>query len=226
MIVINEQQIRKAIYEALKERLDEGTNMSSLYHFTTSYNLAGILEDGHLKTSDGRNGARYISFTRHRSAAEGFAGTDEAYNVRIEVDGVGLSNLRNSKISPFEFYSPGRSRRKTGKTAKERYRLARLNPDVYSDNDTREFYNQAEESFETDARYIDIANIVKRIDIVMDETSYDHYDNNVGYCLDAVETGSPLLKLCYVYYDWYNFNYQTGKCIPLVKYAEMSRTAE
>ena len=213
--IVKESELRKMIAECIMESIQEGTNMLSLYHFTNLSGLYGILKSGSISTNSRqryiRNGKNYVAFTRHKSAVEGFALPSES-TVRIEVDGTALSNIRNSNVGSFEFYSPDRTQRTRARTsqrfgayglsAKEKYANAKKPNDVYNFDD-EEYMNQAEESFETDADSINVNKIVKRIDVFIGNKK------DLSFILS---TNSPLLDKVYVYNSFKDFSYQTNKC--------------
>lgn len=219
--VLNRETIRRIISECI-ERLNEGTNQQSLYHFSQSRYLPSILSSGTLKTDDSqkstRNGKRFISFTRHRSAFEGYAVVAES-NVRIEVDGTRLSGIHGVEIVPHEYYSPQRIEQRRNKatrrniSAKQRYADV-LSSNLYFDRGTAEMYNQAEESVETSANAVDISRCVRRIDVLVNNED-DKHD-----CIKSAETGGELLKFVWVYHNPKDFNYQTDNCIPLVEFVK------
>lgn len=204
MYRIDENTIRKIVREALREI---GTNMQSLYHFTYLSRLVEIVETGRLNLDDSsgyaRNGKNYMSFTRHKSALEGFA---DARNleVRIEADGVALSNIRGGDVIPYEFYSPGGPNdwhhEPSAKTAYRNY--------LKKWHRRNEYFNQAEESFEGNMDSIPVS-VVERIDILVTDTT------NLNYLKEIMETGSELIDKIFIYTDWRDYNLQTNKCTPI-----------
>jgi hypothetical protein len=208
MVRINENTLRKIIRTALYEAINEiGTNMQSLYHFTYLSRLVEIVESGRLILHDAdeyaRNGRNYMSFTRHKSALEGFA---DARNleVRIEADGTALSNIRGADVIPYEFYSPGGPNdwhhEPSAKTAYGNY--------LKKWHRRNEYFNQAEESFEGNMESIPIS-VVKRVDILVTDTT------NLDYLKEIMSTGSELIDKIFIYTDWRDYNLQTNKCTPI-----------
>jgi len=201
MVRIDENTLRKIVREALREI---GTNMQSLYHFTYLSRLVEIIESGKLMLHDAdeyaRNGVSYMSFTRHKSALEGFA---DARNleVRIEADGTALSNIRGGNIYPYEFYNPGGPNdwhhEPSAKTAYGNY--------LKKWHRRNEYFNQAEESFEGAMESIPLS-VVKRVDILVTSTT------NLDYLKQIMATGSELIDKIFIYTDWRDSNLQTNKC--------------
>lgn len=212
--VITEEVLREIIHDVIYEALSErGTNMDSLYHFTHTYALPGIFRLNALEASDlqrdKRNGKAFISFTRHKSSREGFAAAREC-NVRIEVDGDGLSNIKNSTIYPYEYYSPNRVWNQRhygdGRTAKS----------MYQDGKRRklggefDYMHQAEESFEIDSYGIPIENITREIDILITDIELMGDTKEIRSLLSGlVDTESPLLNKTYIYTSRRDFDLQT-----------------
>lgn len=207
--VITEEVLRGIIHDVIYEALSErGTNMDSLYHFTHIYSLLGIFRLGALEASeaqrDKRNGKNFISFTRHKSSREGFAAAREC-NVRIEIDGDGLSSIKNSTIYPYEYYSPNRvwnrSHYGDGRTAKSMYQDARKHK-LHGECD---YMHQAEESFEIDSYGIPIEGITREIDILVKGVGWD----TSRILTNLVDSESPLLNKTYVYTNKMDFDLQT-----------------
>lgn len=212
--VITEEVLRGIIHDVIYEALSErGTNMDSLYHFTYIYSLPGIFRLNALEASDmqrdKRNGKSFISFTRHKSSREGFAAAREC-NVRIEVDGDGLSNIRNSTVYPYEYYSPNRIWNQRhygdGRTAKS----------MYQDGKRRklggefDYMHQAEESFEIDSYGIPIENITREIDILITDIELMRDTKEIRSLFsELLDTDSPLLNITYVYMSRRDFDLQT-----------------
>lgn len=227
MKIITEDILRKIIRETLLEMVDErGTNMESLYHFTDISSLRDIIKSGTLNTSgrqfDKRNRHRFISFTRHKSNLEGFAKPREC-DVRIEVDGLGLSNVKRSNVYPFEYYSPKRSWNRNchnGKdSAKTMYLLAR-NGLFGGEGD---YMHQAEESFETDEYGLNILKITKSIDVLLPTNFFKwaerggnketlRFESDLFACSTIP---SPLVGLIHIYDNKRDFNMQTGNAMSL-----------
>lgn len=208
MVRINENTLRKIVRTALYEVINEiGTNMQSLYHFTFLSRFVEIVRSNCLMLHDAdeyaRNGRNYMSFTRHKSALEGFA---DARNleVRIEADGTALSNVRGADVIPYEFYSPGGPNdwRHEG-SAKTAYRNY-----LKKWHRRNEYLNQAEESFQGDMESIPIS-VIKRVDILVTDTT------NLGYLKEIMQTGSELIDKIFIYTDWRDYNLQTNKCTPI-----------
>lgn len=158
-------------------QLNEGTNMQTLYHFTSPSNLSDILSSNSLECSDedlaspDENGwserlgrKYYISLTRHRSSAEGFpcgANFDEEdYSIRIELDATKLNSIHGAKIEPYEYYSPKRRNDGSDKSAKSFHIDRKMkdytsvpfgakydSPESFYGNGA-EYLNQAEEKME------------------------------------------------------------------------------
>lgn len=221
---IKESELRKIIANCIMEAVSEGTNMQSLYHFTYPGYLENILCSKELKLSEfqrsTRNGKRYASFTRHKSAKEGFAIPNQC-TVRIEVDGRALSNVRGSNTYPFEYYSPKRMEIKgfepnefhrRDKSAKEKYAdLVASGGEAYGDH---EYLNQAEESFESEDKAIPIdGQLIKRIDIFVAEDAGERELNQVDMC--RWYAGADLIGKMFVYNNYDDFSLQTNRCIPL-----------
>lgn len=212
--VITEEVLRGIIHDVIYEALSErGTNMDSLYHFTYIYSLPGIFRLNALEASDmqrdKRNGKSFISFTRHKSSREGFAAAREC-NVRIEVDGDGLSNIRNSTVYPYEYYSPNRIWNQRhygdGRTAKS----------MYQDGKRRklggefDYMHQAEESFEIDSYGIPIENITREIDILITDIELMGDTKEIRSLFsELLDIDSPLLNITYVYMSRRDFDLQT-----------------
>lgn len=212
--VITEEVLRGIIHDVIYEALSErGTNMDSLYHFTYIYSLPGIFRLNALEASDmqrdKRNGKSFISFTRHKSSREGFAAAREC-NVRIEVDGDGLSNIRNSTVYPYEYYSPNRIWNQRhygdGRTAKS----------MYQDGKRRklggefDYMHQAEESFEIDSYGIPIENITREIDILITDIELMGNTKEIRSLFsELLDIDSPLLNITYVYMSRRDFDLQT-----------------
>ena len=210
MLRIDENTLRKIIRTALLEAIDEkGTNMQSLYHFTYLSRLVEIIESGRLMLHDAdeyaRNGRNYMSFTRHKSALEGFADA-RSLEVRIEVDGVALSNVRGGDVLSYEFYSPGGPNdwhhEPSAKTAYRNY--------LKKWHRRNEYFNQAEESFEGNMDSVPVS-VVKRIDILVENTT------NLEHLKNIMATGSELIDKIFIYTDWRDYNLQTSKCTPIKK---------
>ena len=213
--------IHDVIYEALSER---GTNMDSLYHFTYMYALPNIFRINVLEASDmqrdKRNGKNFISFTRHKSSREGFEAAREC-DVRIEIDGDGLSNIKNSTIYPYEYYSPNRAWNKVhygdGRTAKSMYQNARKDK-LHGECD---YMHQAEESFETDLAVIHIENITREIDILITDIELTRNAKEIKWLLSKlVDTESPLLDKTYIYTNRRDFDLQTDNKTDIFKFLE------
>ena len=238
-MTINEETLRKIIRVALSEAIDErGTNMDSLYHFTSVDRVFDIINSGELRTSgmqpDKRNQKRYISFTRHKSRLEGFA-TPRRCNVRIEVDGRGLSNIRHSDTYPFEYYSPNRPWQKTwkiqgGPSAKKMYQDEKR----AGHGGESDYMHQAEESFETYDTEIDIRKITREIDIYLPKefintlVSCEHrtgYHEIYDEMYDCLMHHSPLLNRTFVYTNMTDFNLQTNNRTPLADFYQKAREA-
>ena len=220
---IKESELRKLIANCIMEAVSEGTNMQSLYHFTYPGYLENILCSKVLRLSDfqrsTRNGKRYASFTRHKSAKEGFSVPGQC-TVRIEVDGRALSNVRGTKTYPFEYYSPNRMEIKgfepnefhrRDKSAKEKYAdLVASGGEAYGDH---EYLNQAEESFESEESAVPIKGLIKRIDIFVDEDASKEELDRVNMC--RWYAGADLVGKMFVYNNYDDFSMQTNRCIPL-----------
>ena len=213
--VITEEVLRGIIHDVIYEALSErGTNMDSLYHFTHIYSLPGIFRLNALEASEGqrdkRNGKAFISFTRHKSSREGFAAAREC-NVRIEVDGDGLSNIKNSTIYPYEYYSPNRVWNQRhygdGRTAKSMYQNARKH-NLHGECD---YMHQAEESFEIDSYGIPLEKIAREIDILISDIALMGDMKEYREILtQMVDEESPLLDRTYIYTSRRDFDLQTN----------------
>ena len=227
MKIITEDILRKIIRETLLEMIGErGTNMESLYHFTDIGSLRNIVRTGVLYTNgrqfDKRNQRHFVSFTRHKSNLEGFAKPREC-DVRIEVDGLGLSNVKGSNVYPFEYYSPKRSWNRNchnGKdSAKTMYLLAR-NGKFGGEG---EYMHQAEESFETDKDGLNILKITKSIDVLLPMNFFERLERGGDREITRVEgtlfscsvSTSPLVGLIHIYDNKRDFNMQTGNAMSL-----------
>lgn len=231
-MIITETILRKIIRKALLEAIEEGgTNMQSLYHFTSIDSLAQILADGYLKTNrwqeDRRNGKRFVSFTRHRSNLEGFAYPREL-DARIEIDGQKISSVRGN-IYPYEYYSPDRRWSEINddyRTAKTKYQDAHANGKHRSGEEA--YMHQAEESFETISEKLYLVDVVKRIDILVPYNLLSRIENFgtkkqttwINKIRKLLFSKSPLIEVVYVYENEKDFNLQTENCIPLIKYFE------
>lgn len=226
-MTINENTLRKIIRETLLEMIGErGTNMDSLYHFTDEDSLRGIVGSGTLRTSgrqfDKRNRRRFISFTRHKSNLEGFAKPREC-NVRIEVDGRGLSNIKGANTYPYEYYSPSRPWNKNFHNGKDSanvmYLLAR-NGEFGGEG---AYMHQAEESFETMDTELDISKITKSIDVLLPRNFFRRVERGgdpevtrFESILFACSTANNRLpNLIHVYENPNDFSMQTGKAMSL-----------
>ena len=242
MVKVNEKYIRNLVRKAICEALDErGTNLQSLYHFTDIDGLVGILETQKFYLSGGqkstRNGMNYMSFTRHKSAMEGFAKKMNC-SVRIEVDGRALSNLKNGNTVPHEYYSPNRfyseyKEMGINKSAKQRYiELGHLPGGI------GEYQNQAEESFESYDKEIPIDGLIKRIDIL--DYSAEGFEEMSDFMFENREKMRKLkeIVMCpafekyknviYLYTSPRDYNMQTNNCMPLLNwvYSRQRRIAE
>lgn len=205
---------------------ERGTNMQSLYHFTTIRPMLEILKTGDLKASSSqrekRNGKNFISFTRHKSNLEGFAGV-RALNVRIEVDGQALSNVKNSDVRPFEYYAPNNRWVKDlgyGEKSAKAYYLEDPYGDK-TDDPEREYMSQAEESFETDIRYIPAIGFIKGIDIFIgsktqEETLYNAFSTEPFI--------NKLLNLVHIYFNMNSFNLQNNNWLSVEEFLAIERT--
>ena len=196
--VITEEVLRGIIHDVIYEALSErGTNMDSLYHFTYIYSLPGIFRLNALEASDmqrdKRNGKSFISFTRHKSS-----------------NGDGLSNIRNSTVYPYEYYSPNRIWNQRhygdGRTAKS----------MYQDGKRRklggefDYMHQAEESFEIDSYGIPIENITREIDILITDIELMGDTKEIRSLFsELLDIDSPLLNITYVYMSRRDFDLQT-----------------
>lgn len=220
-IFITETQFKAILNRMVSETtINEGTNLHSLYHFTYMDALKKILDSGCFELSscqaEIRNHRNFMSLTRHKTALEGFARVGAIENVRIEVDPSRLAQLRGSNIYPFEFYSPGREGKNgdkhpffPGNSAKGKYQKAKASDDFgYGEE---EYFNQAEESFEWDKKFIEARKITKRIDIFVDN---DITRNK----LSELNPQSELYDMIYVYDTLKDYNLQTNKCQKLRDY--------
>jgi hypothetical protein len=174
-----------------------------------------------------------MSFTRHKSALEGFAKATRI-NVRIEVDPVKINSIHGGGLAPFEYYSPHQfeinpfakmernSDKEKGLSAKEKYRTyGRTYGKRLIGYDENEFMNQAEEHYlspDSSNRYIPNAHVfIKRIDVCIpldmneDNFSFNKEElQNICYYLD-----SPLRSKIFVYENQRDFNLQTDNCLPI-----------
>lgn len=226
-MIITENILRSIIRNVLLEMIDErGTNMQSLYHFTTIRPMLNILRTGELSASsyqrNKRNGKNFISFTRHRSNLEGFAGAREL-NVRIEVDGQALSNVKNSDVRSFEYYAPNYRWVKDmgyGEKSAKAYYLEDPHGDKTGD-DERKYMSQAEESFETFVSHIPAIGLIKGIDIFIgsktqEETLYDAF---------SIEPFiNKLLNLVHIYFNMNSFNLQNNNWLSVEEFLAIERT--
>ena len=233
MIKINENTLREIIRETILEALDErGSNMQSLYHFTDVRSLSQIILTDFLRLSNWQEdtrGGNFMSFTRHKSALEGFAKVARR-NVRIEVDPVKINSIHGGGLAPFEYYSPHQfeinpfakvhrnSDLGKGMSAKEKYREF---GGMFKDYNENEYMNQAEEHYlssdSTNRRIPNAHVFIKRIDVCMpldmdeDDFSFNKEKlNDICYSLD-----SPLRSKIFVYENARDFNLQTNNCMPL-----------
>lgn len=218
---VNEGQLKKIIREAILEALEErGTNMESLYHFTSLGGLYGILTNGYFKPSamqtDIRNGI-YTSFTRHKSNLEGFARA-RGLNARIEVDGRALSRIRGGSVEPFEYYSPMRRGAKYGITpdtsAKSKYANARK----YKMHGESEYMSQAEESFTSKQWTIPIKGVIIRADIDASAFVNDNLRFDLLKSIVQKLMGTQYKDIVFIYESSRDFNLQTGNCVKLEDY--------
>jgi hypothetical protein len=233
---IKGKQLNRIIAECITEALNErGTAMRSLYHFTSVKKLLGILEYGYMKPNewqtDTRNGNAFISFTRHKSALEGFAAAIGLINVRIEADGTALSNFRGGSVEPFEYYSPGRREDSSStyygefypygkhESAKEMYRNG-VKGNLGGEYD---FMSQAEESFEVplDGPELPIGKIMIRADIDMEKVRRSDRSMLLYEFRDMCRKNSPYLDRIFVYQRSSDFNLQNGNCIPIREYVSI-----
>lgn len=231
-MIITEDILRQIVRNALLEAIEEGgTNMESLYHFTDINSLSRIFSTGYLKTNqwqtDKRNGKRFISFTRHKSNLEGFGYAREC-DVRIEVDGQKLNSMHGN-VYPYEYYSPKRAWSRIHedpRTAKMKYQNAHAEGTHKSGEES--YFHQSEESFETTREFLDLENIVKRIDILMPENlskiiggmKNEQKNEWVLKITSLTSNSSPLTNCTFVYESKKDFNLQTENCIPLRQYAD------
>jgi len=99
---ITENIIRNIVKEALYNLLDEGTNMQTLYHFTTVDSFANIANRNSLWLNNTekelRNYNYFVSLTRNK-ALQGFG------NVRIQFNAQKLNTIRDIKIIPFNYFN-------------------------------------------------------------------------------------------------------------------------
>ena len=238
MIKINENTLRKIIRETILEALDErGSNMQSLYHFTTVHQLLSIIQTNCFYLSNWQNDTRggdFMSFTRHKSGLEGFARANcGSTNVRIEVDPVKINSKHGGGLAPFEYYSPKQfeinsfakvarnSDEGKGMSAKEKYRVF---GDRFKEYDEKEYMNQAEEHYlkpHGDIRYINaIKNVlptIKRIDVCMqrgvrDVSLYECDENSLE---EIYELNNSIDRKIFIYDNERDFNLQTDNCMLL-----------
>ena len=232
MIKINENILRKIIRETLLETINErGTNMNSLYHFTTEDCLGEIIKTGTLRTSgmqyEKRNFSRFISFTRHKTNMEGFGKARDCC-VRIEVDGRGLSNVKGANTYPYEYYSPNRTWNRNFHNGKDSAKTMCLLARNGKFGGEGAYMSQAEESFETQDRELDITKITKSIDVLLPRYFFRRLEDggdpevasfeNILFECSTVNNGLP--NLIHVYENKRDFMLQNGNAMPLNEFID------
>lgn len=238
MIVISESKLREIISSVIREHLEErGTNLSSLYHFTSIKGLWGIIESGRFNLSnhqlDIRGGKNYMSFTRHKSPLEGYAVPNQSL-VRIEVSADVLNSIHNKSVDSFEYYSPDKAKKiqrcnawrnldssgdiRSAKAAYGKHKEYRVG--YYGDE---EFLNQAEECLTSYKNSIDAERTIDRIDICV---AFPR--NYCGSYIDELRINfrnilyanfSPLYDKIFIYDNMRDFALQTNNCVPISQYS-------
>lgn len=224
-IILTEQQFNSLLN---KIGINE-SHMQELYHFTDYPGLAGIASKDVLLTDPMQRGTRnnqnYVSFTRHKSPMEGFANPNGS-TVRITLDTYALQQhhpASNMSLKPFEFYSPKRNN--LGTSAKQKHIDTRYDT-AYSSWGDQEYYNQAEESLQTNDRYIpNISKYITRIDVCCD---FSELGSDTAKIALMTESARALKQCCgtgcedkiCVYLSRKDYNYQTKRFTDIHHYLD------
>lgn len=211
------------------------SKMNILYHFTNIMSLKPILKSNSLKAgneqSSSRNNKNYISFTRHQSSLEGFANPN-ACNVRIVIDANKLQQKhpnKDSKLYPYEYYSPNRGSA-NGESAKQVH-IEKSNDKLYTAYGDNEYFNQAEESYETtDKALNNLSEYILSIDINIDfskssKVAADTYTSELINTLRGVKKWQNS-GLVHIYEDFKDFNYRTDNYLSVEEYLSMMSDVE